>query len=380
MPTIVMQPPRYRSRDRWIAAVLALGALAVPSTALADEGIYCVHVSPGRVLQVKVPPADPNDPTPIILDQLGPDVGRVGVALLGTLEAGGTTLIDGGSAVIRTAAPPDASPSDWTVAVTVAVADESPAEAIVNVTSGGGASEGASQGSVSASQASDCVPDERFATVAPPAVSIADVVPGGGLLPAGSVVAVVGSGFQPDAQVNIEGVLLSSTSWVDSSRIEVVTSVDAQLDGRMVTVTNPDSTGATSYASLRTTDLGASSIPLLASTVPIFPLQTQSSAVFAAPAGGTFFAVALQNPGPDDSVVSVDLWDADAGSVVASATITLPPLSKVSREVVELFPDAVPGAGAVLMVTATIPVQMLGISGNQDEGSVTPVLPALASP
>src|SRR4051794_22565695 len=123
MPSIVMQPPRCRSRDRFSAAILALGALAVPSIALADEGIYCVRVSPGRVLQVKVPPADPNDPTPIIIDQLGPDVGRVGVALLGTLEAGGTALIDGGSAVIRTVAPPDSSalPSDWMVAVTVAV-------------------------------------------------------------------------------------------------------------------------------------------------------------------------------------------------------------------------------------------------------------------
>src|SRR4051794_17929838 len=117
MPSIVMQPPRDRSRDRWIAAILAMGALAVPSIALADEGI-CVRVSPGRVLQIKVPPADPNEPTPIIVDQLGPDVGRIGVALLGTLEAGGTALIDGGSAVIRTVAPPDASPlpSDWMVA------------------------------------------------------------------------------------------------------------------------------------------------------------------------------------------------------------------------------------------------------------------------
>src|SRR5436190_21783352 len=115
MPSLVMQPPGCRSRDRWITAILALGALAVPSIALADEGVYCVRVSPGRVLQIKVPPTDPNEPTPIIIDQLGPDVGRIGVALLGTLEAGGTALIDSGSAVIRTVAPPDVSPlpSDW---------------------------------------------------------------------------------------------------------------------------------------------------------------------------------------------------------------------------------------------------------------------------
>jgi len=198
------------------------------------------------------------------------------------------------------------------------------------------------------------------------------------LLPAGSVVAVIGAGFQPEAQVQIEGIPLASTTWVDSSRIEVVTAADAQLDGSMVSVTNLDLTSATSYAFLRTTDLGKSPIPLLASTEAIFPVQTLSSALFAAPVSGTFFALALQNPGPADSIVSVELWD--AGSAIASATVTLPSGTKVSREVRELFPDVIPGTGTVLAVTAAIPVQMLGLSGNDEDRSVTAVLPALASP
>lgn len=215
-------------------------------------------------------------------------------------------------------------------------------------------------------------------SVAQGAVSITDVLPGGGFLPAGSLVAVVGIGFQPEARVLIDGVSLASTSWVDSSRIEVVTAVDTQLDGRRVSVTNPDLTGVTYFSYLRATDLGKSARPLLAATEVIFPVQPQSSAVFAAPTSGTFFGLTLQNPEPVDSIVSVDLLN--AGSVVASASLALPPRTKVSREVSELFPGVIPSTGSAFGLTATVPVQMLGLSGNETDGSVTPVLPALATP
>ena len=300
MPTIVMKPAMHRSRDRSIAAILALTALALPSTALAVDGAYCVRVDPGGIAQLSVPVIDPNDPTPIIIDQVvGPAVGEVGIAL-GAPQAGGTAVIVGSSAVLRTVSPPDPSglSSSSTVAVAITVPAAAPAAAIVNVTSGGAASQ-------PDPQATPCDTAGQVGAVAPSPVSI---------------------------------------------------------------------------SSPPTTDLGASPIPLLASTAAIFPVQTQSSAVFAPPATGTFFALALQNPGPGDSVISVELWDTVAGLPVASATLTLPSLTKVSRGISELFPGVVPGAGTVLKVTATVPVQMLGISGNQNDGSVRPVLPALASP
>ena len=209
------------------------------------------------------------------------------------------------------------------------------------------------------------------------AVSVTGVLSDGGVLPAGSLVAVVGSGFQPDAQVLIDGVAIASTSWIDSSRIEVVTAVDAQLDGRRVDVGNPDGTGASYLSHQRITDLGKSVRPLLAATEAIFPVTTQSRALVAAPTSGTFFALALQNPQPVESIVSVELWD--AGLVVASASLALTPLSKVSREVSELL-GVVPGPGSFFRLTATVPVQMVGLSGDENDGSVTPVLPALACP
>jgi hypothetical protein len=332
MSAIRMKQPGRRLRDRLFAAVFAL---TVPSIALGDSITL-------QVLNV----APPNDPTPIIIDlpppAFGDYLGAVqGLTLPGAPDAASTALIAGNSLVIRTVSPSATLRLSSAPMITVTIA--APALAPVGTT-----------------------------------VSITDVLPGGGFLPAGSLVAVVGIGFQPGAQVLIDGVSLASTSWVNSSRIEVVTAVDTQLDGRMVSVTNLDLTGATYFSYLRATDLGKSARPLLAASEASFPVQTRSSAVFVAPTSGTFFGLALQNPEPADSIVSIELWD--AGSVVASASLALPSRTKVSREVSELFPGVIPSAGSFFQLTATVPVQMLGLSGNETDGSVTPVLPALASP
>jgi len=372
MSTIVMQHPVCRSRHRFVAAMFAL---AVPSIALAVDRIICLRVPPGGSIQLKV---RMNSPTPIIVDLVRPDFGRVqGVTVLGAPDTAGTAVIDGNSLAIRTVSPP-ATPgpsSDPMIAVTIAVRDQAPAGTTDSLSPDSAAPSGVD------SLGNYCMPSlivDRVGAMAKGAVSITDVVPGGGFLPAGSLVAVVGMGFQPEAQVLIDGVSIASTSWVDSSRIEVVTAVETQLDGRIVSVTNPDLTDATYFSYLRTTDLGKSARPLLAATEAIFPVQPRSSAVFAAPTSGTFFGLALQNPDPAASIVSVDLLD--AGSVVASASLALPPQTKVSREVSELFPGVIPNAGSFFQLTATVPVQMLGLSGNENDGSVTPVLPALASP
>jgi hypothetical protein len=368
MRTVVMKQGLVPERARFLAAMLAV--LAAPSIARADDALVSVDVPPGGTSQlILIPPLDPNEPTPIIIDQVGGG-GVIELTQLGASEAAATALSDGTSVIIRTVSPDTAAlSSDPMIAVTVAVSDQAAAGTTLNLTVT------ASGADPSSSSLPNVV--NQVDSIGNGAVSIADVLPGGGLLPAGSPVVVVGSGFLPGAQVLIDGVSPASTSWVDSSRIEVVTAADTQLDGKLVTVTNPDLTGAACFSILRTTDLGASATPLLAAAQAIFPLQARSSAVFAPPAAGTFFGLALQNPGSIDSTVSIELLD--GGGVVASTTVALPPLTRVSREVSELFPDVVPGAGSVFGLTATSPVQMLGLSGNDGDGSVTPVLP-LPSP
>src|SRR3989475_6210434 len=281
-----MSPVGCRSRVRCVAAVFAL---AVPSIALAVDGPICLPVPSGGSIQLKVrihptpiiiDPTpiiiDPTpiivDPTPIIVDLPGPDFGAVqGVTLLGAPNTAGTAVIDGNSLVIRTVSPP-ATPglsSDAMIAMTIAVSDQAPVGTTASLTLDGAASSGLDP------LGNSCMPNPigLVGSVATGAVSVTAVLAGGGFLPAGSLVAVVGIGFQPGAQLLIDGVSLASRSWVDSSRIEVVTAVDTQLDGRMVSVTNPDLTGATYFSYLRSTDLGKRSMPLLAATEAIFPVQ-----------------------------------------------------------------------------------------------------------
>jgi len=211
-------------------------------------------------------------------------------------------------------------------------------------------------------------------------VSITDVLPGGGFLPAGSTVTLVGLGFQPGATVEIDGVAVASSAFVDANHVQAVTAADAQLDGRRVRVTNPDRTRASYLSYLRAASLGESARPLLAATEPVFPVQPLSSAFVStpSPAPGTFFALALQNPGPTDSNVSIELWS--SGSVVASTSLAMPARTEIAREASELFTGVSAPAGSFLRVTASSPVQVLGLSGDEGEGTVTPLLPGLTSP
>src|SRR5690242_9898759 len=211
-------------------------------------------------------------------------------------------------------------------------------------------------------------------------MSITDILPGGGFLPAGSTVSVVGFGFQPGALVEIDGVPVASSTWINANRVDAVTGIAAQLDGRRVTVRNPDTTRTSYFSYLRATSLGQSARPLVAASEPIFPVKPLSTGFFntPAPAPGVFLGLALQNPAAAPSTVSVELWS--AGSVVASTSITMPPRTEIEREASELFTGVVPPKGSFLRVTASAPVQMLGLLGNETDGSVSPILPGLAFP
>ena len=207
--------------------------------------------------------------------------------------------------------------------------------------------------------------------------SIDDVIPGSGFLPAGSTVTVLGTGFVAGTNVEIDNVPTTST-FVGPGRIDVVIGTGAEFHGRRVRATNPDRSRASYYSYMRASRVGASSRPLLARTMPIFPSAVASSSFVAAPAGaGGFFAIAVQNPNPGTATVTVDLRSSDGE--IASTTLLLPARSKISREVSELFGVAAPPGGFVA-VHSDAPVQVLGLAGNDSTGAVLPVIPSLALP
>ena len=211
-------------------------------------------------------------------------------------------------------------------------------------------------------------------------VSINDVFPGMGLLPAGSSVAVRGIGFQPGALVEIDGVPVSATNFVSSSEIDAILAVDADLYGRRVRIRNPDLSAASYRSYLRAAWLGRSGNPLLASTDPIFSPQTFTGAFFtSAPGPGQFLALALQNPAAGSADLSVELRST-AGRSIATTALTLPPRTRISRQASELFAGVPVPADAFLVVRSSSPVQMLGLLGDDAAGTVEPVAASLAFP
>jgi hypothetical protein len=207
-------------------------------------------------------------------------------------------------------------------------------------------------------------------------LSITDVVPGSAFAPAGSTIAVLGMGFQPGARVQIEGVDVGPTGFVSPGRLEVTLAADALMHGKRIRVRNPDQTMATYDSFLRSTPLGESSRLLLARTVPIFSLATFSEAYFNPFANPEHFSgLAFRNPESQSADISLDAYSAE-GNPIASTTFTLPGAQRISREVAELFPDAVFPTGSYVRATSSIPVQMLGLLGDDAAGTVLPVDPS----
>jgi IPT/TIG domain-containing protein len=101
--------------------------------------------------------------------------------------------------------------------------------------------------------------------------SIANVIPGSGLVPAGGVITVEGAGFEPDAELRIGEVTVAAAHFVSSTRLEAALGQAATMHGRRVEVRNRGSNTRTVYfAYQRTTSLGASAHPLFRVVEPAF--------------------------------------------------------------------------------------------------------------
>jgi hypothetical protein len=336
--------------------------------------------APGGLVQMKV---SVTEPKPIIIGMgrinFGPVLGTVqGLLIPDSPQSAGVGVIGDHSLVVQTLSPDGTigtSTAGPAVVVTISVPPTAPAGASAPLNLDPTTS------FFTDPSGNDYPLQVKEGTVrVGGTLSITDVLPGGGFLPAGSTVSVIGIGFQPGATVEIDGLEVGSSTFIDSTRIDAVTAAAAQLDGRRVSVRNPDHTRAAYFSYLRATSLGESARPLLAAAEPIYPVQPISTGFFStpAPAPGVFLGLALQNPGNATAAVSIELWS--AGSVVASTSLSLPSRTEIEREASELFSGVVPPKGSFLRVTASSPVQMLGLSGNDTNGSVAPLLPGMAFP
>ncbi|MEO8660376.1 MAG: IPT/TIG domain-containing protein [Bryobacteraceae bacterium] len=208
-------------------------------------------------------------------------------------------------------------------------------------------------------------------------VSITDVIPGSGAVPAGGAITIKGMNFAPGVDVRIKEVAVNAVNFISDTELQVILGVAVtNMQGQEITVTNSHSTSAMYYSFQRTTTAGRSSHPLFNITFPIFEYASWSSAIYSLPAAsGTKYAgLAIQNLQSTSANLTV-LLVSSTGTILGSKAFALPPNKRLVRATSEFITTAAP-AGSTWRVRSNLPVQSLGLIGDDGTGVVSPVVPS----
>jgi hypothetical protein len=212
-------------------------------------------------------------------------------------------------------------------------------------------------------------------------ISITNVVPGGGLLPAGSIVSIQGMGFQPKTQVQLNAIKASSITVISSNLIQFTLAEATNMNGQKIQVVNPDGSQDTYFSYMRGLPLFTSDRTLLQNTLPIFSSLTHASAVYPPIPGlpaTQFSGVAVQNPNLTATVVTIVLYSAQ-GIQLGSSTISVPSGYRFIAETTELT-NASAQAGNYFVVTSTQPVQSFVFIADDSQSTLLPFGALVAQP
>ena len=212
-------------------------------------------------------------------------------------------------------------------------------------------------------------------------ISITNVVPGGGLLPAGSVVNIQGMGFQPNTQIQLNAIKASSIAVIGPNQIQFTLAEATNMTGQKIQLVNPDGSQDTYFSYMRGIPLFASNYALLQNTVPIFSSLTHSSATYApmdAWLPSQITGIAVQNPNPAPAVVTVSLYSAQ-NVQVGGSTINVPAGYRFIAETSEVT-NAAPQVGSYVVVTSTQPVQSFAFIADKSQSTLFPFGALIAQP
>lgn len=211
-------------------------------------------------------------------------------------------------------------------------------------------------------------------------ISITDVVPGGGVQPAGTIVHLQGIGFQPGTQVQLSDIKALSITVASPQDIQIVLAEPTQMTGKKIQVVNPDGSQDTYFSYMRGTPLGASNQPLLTAALPIFSSVTYSQAVFAATASSSsqFSGIALQNPNSAPATVTFNLFSSTNGPLGAS-TVVVPSGNRMMRDMSELTGTSA-APGSYMVVASDSPVQMFAFLADNLTQTVVPYVALSSQP
>ena len=205
-------------------------------------------------------------------------------------------------------------------------------------------------------------------------ISVSDVVPGAGVVPAGTPITISGIGFPADAVVQIEHATVSSFQFVSPTQIRITLSTATDLESKRIRVKKPATNEtATYYSYQRTAAVRTSTHALIASSYPLFSKATWKLAYFTAVSGSAFTGLALQNQTAAAVTVKLELLN-NKGTRIAMKSVALPGRSRMVRDMKEFFAKAV--TGTELRVTSPVAIQMLGMMADDASKIVLPVAPS----
>ena len=199
-------------------------------------------------------------------------------------------------------------------------------------------------------------------------LSVASVIPGGGLLPAGTILQVSGTGFTATTAVSVGGVNISSMVVISPERINLTLGAPTELTGKHFGLTNIDGSRIDFYSALPSAP--SNSQDPLPGLYAILPLNTIAAVTFGddllmQPLITEGFALLNQNLIP--TVVEFEAVDLLGGKVTLQETITIPPSTLYFLNSTRLIHPAGSFANT-LWITASAPIRMLNYRRNDRQG------------
>ena len=210
-------------------------------------------------------------------------------------------------------------------------------------------------------------------------LSISNILPGGGVVPAATTIRILGMGFQPDTKVQVNEATLATSKYVSANEIDVTLTTRVNMTSRRIRVVDPSTGERVEYFSYqRTTSAGKSQHPLIAATAPLFNQSTWKLGYFKPVLSGSQFSgLAMQNETATVAKVRLQLF-ASNGTLLATHNQSLLAQKRMTRDVAEFFPGVVPATGTTLKVSVISgpPIQLLGLVGDDALGTVDPQDPS----
>jgi hypothetical protein len=204
-------------------------------------------------------------------------------------------------------------------------------------------------------------------------LSISDVVPGAGVIAAGTLISIKGVGFDSSSKVDFGEAKVETQQLISSTLIQVTLRDSVEIRGQRIRIDNNDNQRATYFPYQRTTRIGTSTHALVAASVPLFAQTALTLGYFRPTLHGTVFSgIALQNLNSTSVTATLGLYS-KTGVLLTTQKLALGKNTRISRDLVELFPGFSPVDGTRLKVTSPTGIQILGLLGDDSTGTLLPI-------